>query len=315
MLDSFKIGHFTDEQNGTGATVIICEKGAVGGACVRGAAPATRETDLLKSGKLVQKINAVVLSGGSAFGLESACGVMDYLHEKGLGYNAGKYKVPIVAGASIYDLEYKNFAYPQKQDGYTAAQNAEIGNFALGNIGAGTGAMVSKVMGAASACKGGLGIATYNLNNIEIAIIVAVNALGDIIKDGKIILGAQGEDGSYLDCLRVFSAGSLDLKDQNTTIGCIITNANITKEQANTLCSLAHDGLALSLSPAHTMFDGDAIFCMASGEQNIEFNILTAIIPNLCAKAVQSVAEQASASISHKVNRLAFKIFEKVFKR
>lgn len=315
MLDSFRIGHFTDEQNGTGATVIVCEKGAVGGACVRGAAPATRETDLLKTGKLVQTINAVVLSGGSAFGLECACGVMDYLYEKGLGYNAGKYNVPIVAGASIYDLEYKSFAYPKKQDGYTAAQNAEAGNFACGNIGAGTGATVSKAGGAASACKGGLGVATYSLNNIEIAVIVAVNALGDITKDGKIILGAQAEDGSYLDCLRVFSAGSLDLKDQNTTIGCIITNAKLTKEQANTLCSLAHDGLALSLSPAHTMFDGDAMFCMASGEQSIEFNILTAVIPNLCAKAVQSVAVQAATGINHKVNKLVFKVFEKVFKR
>lgn len=315
MLDSFKIGHFTDEQNGTGATVILCEKGATGGVSVRGAAPATRETDLLRSGKTVQQLNAVVLSGGSAFGLEAASGVMDYLYENGIGYDAGKYKVPIVAGASLYDLEYKNFAYPAKADGYAAAKSAASGNFCRGSIGAGTGVTVSKVAGMPSARKAGLGVQTYKLNNIEIAVIVAVNAVGDIVKDGKIILGAETESGEYLDCLKVFSCGSLpDLRNQNTTIGCIITNAKLTKEQANILADLAHDGYALSLSPSHTMFDGDAMFCMASGEQDTEFNILTALIPHLTAKAVQSVAETDSGIIEKKVNKLLFGVFKKMWK-
>lgn len=316
MLDSFKIGHYTDETDGTGATVILCEKGATGGVCVRGAAPATRETELLRDGKIVQSIHAVVLSGGSAFGLECASGVMDYLYENGFGYNAGKYRVPIVAGASLYDLEYKNFAYPHKKDGYEAAKNAQTDNFSAGNIGAGTGATVSKLAGMASARKAGLGVQTYRLNNIEIAVIVAVNALGDIVKDGKIILGAQTEDGNYLDSLRVFAAGSLELKNQNTTIGCILTNAKLTKEQANILASLAHDGYALSLSPAHTMFDGDAVFCMASGSQSVEFNVLTAIIPQLTAKAVQAAAiPNDNPFLGKKVNKWLFGVFQKMWRK
>jgi L-aminopeptidase/D-esterase-like protein len=316
MLDSFKIGHYTDEENGTGATVILCEKGAVGGVSVRGAAPATRETDLLRNGKLVQKVNAVTLSGGSAFGLECASGVMDYLFEKGLGYNAGKFNVPIVVGASLYDLEYKNFAYPSKKDGYEAAKAARTDNFEGGCIGAGTGATVSKMAGMESARKAGLGVQAYSLNGLEIAVIVAVNALGDIVKDGKIILGAQAPDGGYLDSLKVFSAGSLELKNQNTTIGCIITNARLTKEQVNILADLAHDGFALSISPSHTMFDGDAMFCLASGEKDIEFNLLTAIIPRLTAEAIRAAAGQNDTPfLGKKVNKLMFGFFQKMWKK
>jgi len=315
MLDAFKIGHYTDGENGTGATVILCEKGAVGGVSVRGAAPATRETDLLADGKKVQEINAVVLSGGSAFGLDAASGVVDYLYEQGVGYNAGKYRVPIVCGASLYDLEYKNFAYPHKADGYAAAKSAAAGNFEKGSIGAGTGATVSKLAGMECAAKGGLGVQTYALNGLEVAVIVAVNALGDIVRDGNILLGAQTEDGKFLDCLKVFTSGSLQIPNQNTTIGCILTNAKLTKEHANILSSLGHDGYALSLSPAHTMFDGDAIFCMASGEVSAEFNMLTAIIPRLVASAVQSVADSGAAPHNEKkVNRLLYSVFKRMWK-
>lgn len=315
MLEAFKIGHYTDAENGTGATVILCEKGAVGGVSVRGAAPATRETDLLHDGKKVQEIQAVVLSGGSAFGLEAASGVVEYLFERGLGYNAGKYRVPIVCGASLYDLEYKNFAYPHKEDGYRAALAAAGGNFIKGSIGAGTGATVSKLAGMSCAAKAGLGVQTYALNGLEIAVIVAVNALGDIVRDGNILLGAKTEDGAFLDCLKVFSAGSLNLHNQNTTIGCILTNAKLTKEQANILASLGHDGYALSLSPAHTMFDGDALFCMASGEVQTEFNMLTAIVPRLVAAAVWSSAETGETPHTGKrVNKLLYGVFKKMWK-
>jgi L-aminopeptidase/D-esterase-like protein len=315
MLEAFRIGHYTDAENGTGATVIVCEKGAVGGVSVRGAAPATRETDLLRDGKKVQEVNAVVLSGGSAFGLEAASGVAEYLFEQGFGYNAGKYRVPIVCGASLYDLEYKNFAYPHKENGYQAAKEAVANNFQKGSIGAGTGATVSKLAGMLCAAKAGLGVRTFCLNGLEIAVIVAVNALGDIVRDGSILLGAKTEDGRFLDCLKVFSAGSLSLQNQNTTIGCILTNAKLTKEQANILSSLGHDGYALSISPAHTMFDGDALFCMASGEVDAEFNMLTAIVPQLVASAVWSVAE--NGEIPHtakKVNKFLFGIFKRMWK-
>lgn len=315
MLNSFKIGHYTDTEKGTGATVILCEKGAVAGVSVRGAAPATRETDLLKDGKTVQKVNATVLSGGSAFGLEAACGVMKYLSERNIGYNAGKYNVPIVVGASLYDLEYKEFAFPDKDAGYAACENAKEDNFSGGHRGAGTGATVSKVLGIECAEKAGLGIQLYEINGIEIAVITAVNALGDIVKDGKIIAGIRAEDGSFLDCKKVFSVGSLELKNQNTTIGCIITNARLTKEQCNILADLAHDGFALSLSPSHTQFDGDAMFVMASGEKEVEFNILAGIIPDLTAKAIQSVASDEEAErISRRVSPFLFKVFQKMWK-
>ena len=192
MLGSFRIGHYTDEARGTGVTAIICDKGATGGVSVRGCAPATRETDLLDPKKSVEKVNAVVLSGGSAFGLEAASGVMRKLYEEGVGYNAGKYKVPIVVGASIYDLEYKDFAFPDVEAGYKAAKAAIADNFACGATGAAAGATVSKLLGQDYAVKTSLGIATYSLNGIEIAAISVVNALGDVI--GR--RGRQDNSGS-----------------------------------------------------------------------------------------------------------------------
>ncbi|MDR2266117.1 MAG: P1 family peptidase [Christensenellaceae bacterium] len=315
MLKNFKIGHYSDIDNGTGVTVLLAETGAVGGVCVRGAAPATRETDLLSDGKTVKIVNAVVLSGGSAFGLEASCGVMDWLKEHNIGFNAGKYRVPIVVGASLYDLEYKNFAYPDKIAGYKACQTAKTDNFITGSIGAGTGATISKIFGQKTAVKAGIGVATYSLNGLEIAVIVAVNALGDIIQGGKIIAGAMSERDEYIDCRAIMSAGSLPLNTQNTTIGCIITNANLTKEQANVLASVAHDGFALSLSPSHTMFDGDAMFVMASGEKQIEFNLAVSIIPELTARAIVSSVENQTNSTAVRVNKTAYALFKKAFRR
>lgn len=314
MLEKFKIGHYTNQEKGTGCTVILCEDGATAGVSVRGSAPATRETDLLKPDKTVEKVNAVVLSGGSAFGLEAACGVMDFLKEKNFGYNAGKYRVPIVTGASLYDLEFGEFAYPDKQAGYTAAQTATVDNFAQGNIGAGTGATVSKICGIECAAKAGIGVQTYCLNGLEIAVIVAVNALGDIVSDGRIIAGAKTEDGDFIDCMKIMSSGSLELKNSNTTIGCILTNAKLTKLQANILADLAHDGFALSISPSHTRFDGDAMFVMTEGEKEIEFNILTSLIPTLTAKAIQNSVIGQKGHISKSVNKILFSVFQKMWK-
>lgn len=313
MLDKFKIGHKTDEENGTGVTVILCENGAVGGVSVRGASPASRETELLKDGKTVQKLNAVVLSGGSAFGLEAACGVMNWLKERNLGYNAGRYNVPIVAGASLYDLEYKNFAYPKIQDGYDACDAAKKDNFETGSIGAGTGATVSKLTGISSAAKGGIGVATYVLNGLEIAVIVAVNALGDVVKDGKPLLAARAENGEFIDSRAVFSAGGLGLTNQNTTIGAVLTNADLTKEECNVLADLAHDGFATALSPAHTPYDGDTMFCMASGDVKVPVNMLAGMVAALTEKAIQSVAEQRFEA-TQSVNKMVFSLYKKIFK-
>ncbi len=315
MLNKFKIGHYTDTEKGTGCTVILAEEGAVGGCSVRGSSPATRETDLLKSEKTVSTVNAVVLSGGSAFGLEASSGVMDYLFENGKGYNAGKYNVPIVVGASIYDLEYKDFAYPNKEAGYKAAKEATVNNFSKGVIGGASGATVSKILGVESAVKTALGVQTYVMNGLEIAVIMVVNALGDVVKDGKIIAGATADDGTPLSVKRIFSLGALDEEPKcaNTTIGCIITNARLTKPEANLLSDLAHDGFALALSPGHTRYDGDAMFTLASGEKSVPFDTLAALIPDLTAKAIQSSVID-SAPITKHVSPLVMKIMGKILK-
>lgn len=315
MLEKFKIGHYTDSEKGTGCTVILCEDGAVGGCSIRGSSPATRETDLLKTEKTVSSVNAVVLSGGSAFGLEAGSGVMDYLYEQGKGYNAGKYRVPIVVGASIYDLEYKEFGYPNKQAGYEAAKSAKSGNFKRGVIGGASGATISKLLGMPTAIKTSLGVQTYSINGLEIAVIMLVNALGDVIKDGEIIAGALDPDGKPISMKKIFTMGGIDEpKCANTTIGCIITNAKLTKAQANLLSDLAHDGFALALSPSHTRFDGDAMFTLASGEVDVAFDTLGAIIPDLTARAIQSSVTETEP-IETKISPMMFKLFQKIWKK
>ena len=315
MLNKFKIGHYTNEEKGTGCTVILAEDGAVGGCSIRGSSPATRETDLLKTEKKVDSVNAVVLSGGSAFGLEASSGVMDYLFENGKGYNAGKYVVPIVVGASIYDLEYKDFGYPDKQAGYEAAKNASAGNFEKGVIGGATGSTVSKLLGMPSAVKTGLGVQTYSMNGLEIAVITLVNALGDVVKDGKIIAGALTPDGEPVSMKKIFTLGGLDEpKCANTTIGCVLTNAKLTKAQANLLADIAHDGFALSLSPSHTRFDGDAMFTLASGEIDVAFDTLLALIPDLVARSIQS-SVITTDPIETKISPMMFKLFNKIWKK
>ncbi|MBQ9114777.1 MAG: P1 family peptidase [Clostridia bacterium] len=315
MLDKFKIGHYTDSEKGTGCTVILCEDGAVGGCSIRGSSPATRETDLLKTEKTVSSVNAVVLSGGSAFGLEAGSGVMDYLYEQGKGYNAGKYRVPIVVGASIYDLEYKEFGYPNKQAGYEAAKSAKSGNFERGVIGGASGATISKLLGMPTAIKTSLGVQTYSINGLEIAVIMLVNALGDVIKDGEIIAGALDPNGKPISMKKIFTMGGIDEpKCANTTIGCIITNAKLTKAQANLLSDLAHDGFALALSPSHTRFDGDAMFTLASGEVDVAFDTLGAIIPDLTARAIQSSVTETEP-IETKISPMMFKLFQKIWKK
>ncbi|HQC55303.1 MAG TPA: P1 family peptidase [Clostridia bacterium] len=289
MLDDFKIGHYTDSEGGTGLTSIICEEGAVGGVSVRGSAPATRETDLLKTEKTVSVVHAVVLSGGSAYGLEGCCGVMAYLRSVNAGVNAGKYKVPIVCGASLYDLEYKEFAFPNKDAGVIAGKEAQHNNFTRGIKGVATGATASKVLGMDYAVKTGLGIQTYSSGDLEIAVICGVNPLGDIVENGKIIAGAKDGNGEFIGAQQVFSSCCFNaFSISNTTIGCIITNAKLTKAQANILSDLAHDGLAQSISPSHTMFDGDAFFTLASQKVEVDFNMLTALIPSLVARAIRS---------------------------
>lgn len=295
MIHGFKIGHYSDYEGGTGTTVIIAENGAVGGVDVRGSAPGTRETDLLKGCKAVEKINAVCLSGGSAFGLEACDGVMLWLAEHEKGYFTGTRYVPIVCGAVIYDLDYKAFAYPDKKSGYAACACAAE-SFETGSVGAGVGATVGKIFGMDNCCKGGVGYAEISVGEAVVGAIVVTNSFGDVIdieKGGSVVAGAK-KDGVFVGTADYILKNAVSgLKGGvNTTIGCVFTDAVLTREQANKLAEAAHNGLALSVSPVHTMLDGDTMFVMAGCEKTADFTALTCAVPLAVRKAVLSAVKK-----------------------
>jgi L-aminopeptidase/D-esterase-like protein len=277
-VDGIKVGHHTLTERPTGCTVVIVEKGATAGVDVRGSAPGTRETDLLNPTATVDQVHAIVLAGGSAFGLDSATGVVRYLEQHGIGYKFGGAVVPIVPAAILFDLGVGDGKIrPNADCGFAAAQAATTGPVAEGNVGAGAGATVGKMGGRGRAMKGGVGSASIvRADGLVVAALVAVNARGDIVDPhtGKIVAGARTEDGKGLiDVRTLLRGGGADAaKDlppseplQNTTIGVVATNATLTKSQATKVAQMAHDGLARAIVPAHTTGDGDAIFALATG--------------------------------------------------
>lgn len=285
----FKIGHYDDDY--TGVTVILSESGATGGVDCRGGAPGTRETDLLHNEKMMQKVNAIVLSGGSAYGLASTCGVMEYLRQQGVGYKSLGKIVPIVCGAVLYDLNQKEYHYPTAEYGLKACQNASK-TTVFGNIGAGRGATVGKIRGIKNACKSGIGAATEKVLGVTVTAIVAVNAMGDIVDDeGKIIAGAKGKNGEFIDTEKCLAEGDV-LKlafGTNTTIGCILTDAKLDKVDVNRLASISHNGLARAIRPVHTMYDGDTMFCMASGKRPVaNLAVLQSAVVRATERAIQN---------------------------
>ena len=295
----FKIGHYDDDF--TGVSVVLAPDGAVGGVDCRGGAPGTRETDLLHNEKMMQKINAVVLSGGSAYGLASTVGVMEYLKEQGKGYRTMGKIIPIVCGAVLYDLNQKEYHYPTAEYGLKACKNAAK-NLDFGNIGAGKGATVGKIRGLKNACKSGIGAATVKVLGTTVTAIVAVNAMGDVVDEtGKIIAGAKGRNGEFIDtekCLANGDAVKL-LLGTNTTIGCIITDAKLSKVEANSVASISHNGLARAIRPVHTMYDGDTMFCMASGKRPV---VNLAIIQSAAVEATrQAIVNAVSESAGYDV--------------
>ena len=286
----FKIGHYDDEY--TGVTVILSESGATGGVDCRGGAPGTRETDLLHNEKMMQKVNAIVLSGGSAYGLASTCGVMEYLRQKGVGYKSLGKIVPIVCGAVLYDLNQKEYHYPTAEYGLKACQNAAK-TLDFGNIGAGKGATVGKIRGLKNACKSGIGAATVKVLGVTVTAIVAVNAMGDVVDEtGKIIAGAKGRKGEFIDTEKCLASGDAMklLLGTNTTIGCVITDAKLSKVEANSIASISHNGLARAIRPVHTMYDGDTMFCMASGKRPVA-NL--AVLQSAVVRATQCAIQNA----------------------
>lgn len=291
-IPGVQIGNAQDIEGGTGCTVVLCEKGAVCGVDVRGGAPGTRETDLLKAENLVEAVHAVFLAGGSAFGLDAAGGIMQYLEENGIGFDVGVARVPIVPGAVLFDLPCGNpQVRPDKAMGYRACATAVEGRFFTGSVGAGTGATIGKYFGMEHAMKGGLGAYCLQTGNLMVGAVVAVNCLGDVIdpSTGRIIAGAYGGDGAFLNTEAVMAeraASSANLFAGNTTIGIIITNAALTKANANKIASMAHDGYARTMRPAHTMVDGDTIFTIATGAVPTDLNAVGLLAARAMEKAV-----------------------------
>ncbi len=296
-----KIGHFTDSRRPTGCTVILCEDGATGGVDVRGSAPGTRETDLLDPKNLVQQVHAIVLSGGSAFGLETATGVVRYLEERGIGYDVGVAKVPIVPAAILFDLGVGDAKIrPDAEAGYKACKAASTNAPAEGNVGAGAGATVGKMFGGKRAMKGGIGTASIKIgNDLTVGAIVAVNAVGDVIDPatGKLISGARTADGKKLagTMAGILRGEALPpmLGGTNTTIGVIATDAKLDKAQAQKVAEMAHDGLARTINPAHTMFDGDTIFTVATGKTTSTKPANVTLIGALAAEAMAQAVVRA----------------------
>ena len=309
-VPSIKVGHAHDLDALTGVTVVLCEAGAVGGVDQRGGAPGTRETDLLWPMHLVQKVHAVVLTGGSAFGLDSAAGVVKYLEEKGVGFDVGVARVPIVPAAVLFDLAIgKSDVRPDAAMGYAACRNASRNEASNGSVGAGAGATVGKILGMRQAMKSGVGTASIDLGRgLIVGSLFAVNALGDVVdpKTGQIIAGARKTRSArgklaFADTLTVIKSfpGRQPLRRagrSNTVIGVVATNADLTKEQANKVAQMAHDGLARTIRPAHTMFDGDTIFALATGRKKADVNLVGAYAAEVTAQAIVNAVLNARSA-------------------
>jgi L-aminopeptidase/D-esterase-like protein len=264
-----EVGHATDLDGLTGCTAVVCRAGAVAGVDVRGAAPGTRETDLCRPGTLVQRAHAVVLCGGSAFGLEAASGVMRHLAEAGIGFDAGGILVPIVPAAVIFDLALGRAAWPDAETGRQAAAAASPTAPGQGCVGAGTGATVGKALGMPRAMKSGVGTASVQAGGAVAGALVVVNAGGDVVdpRTGAIVAGTRhaAEDG-FADSVAVMRAGGEALSPlHQTTLAVVAVDAALTPEQCAYLASVSHDGLARTIRPVHTMFDGDTVFALATG--------------------------------------------------
>jgi L-aminopeptidase/D-esterase-like protein len=299
-IEDIQVGHAHNLNAATGCSVVICEKGATAGVDVRGGAPGTRETDLLDPVNLVEKIHAVMLAGGSAFGLDAAAGVMQYLEERQVGFDVGVARVPIVCGAVLFDLTLGDHRVrPDREMGYQACRNAAERTCEEGNVGAGAGATVGKIRGMDRAMKSGLGCHAIQVGQLKIGALVAVNCLGDVIdpETGERLAGLLKEDRTGLadsEAVMIQSySGKKDLFAGNTTIGIIATNAIVTKSQASKLASMAHNGYARTMRPAHSMYDGDTIFTMATGHIEADVSVLGLLAARTMERAVVSAVEKA----------------------
>jgi L-aminopeptidase/D-esterase-like protein len=313
-VPGIQVGHAQDDEALTGCTVVLCRKGAVGGVDVRGGAPGTRETDLLNPLNLVEKVHAVVLAGGSAFGLEAASGVMRYLEEHKIGFNTGVARVPIVPSAILFDLSLgRADRRPDAEMGYQAAASASTVPPREGNFGVGTGASIGRILGLNQAMKTGVGTASIDIGGgVIVSAIVAVNAFGDVVdpQTGAILAGARsrksksmrvGEPGYFGDTLKImktlYGRTTMAVATHfNTVIGVVATNAKFNKAEATKIAQMAHDGLARTVRPAHTMLDGDTIFALSTGRRLADVSTVGAYAAEVTAQAIVRAVRMAASA-------------------
>lgn len=310
-VPGIRVGHAQDEEALTGCTAVLCEDGAVGGVDQRGGAPGTRETDLLRPMHLVEHVHAILLAGGSAFGLDAAGGVMRYLEEHKVGFDTRVARVPIVPAAILFDLGLGDPAVrPDAGMGYQACLNASADPPAQGNVGAGTGATVGKILGMGQAMKAGIGTAAMELGGgVVVGAIIAVNSFGDVVDPatGQILAGARsveigplriGAPGYFADTQKVMTSFigrttvSLATRE-HTIIGVVATNARLDKAEINAVAQMAHDGLARVIRPAHTMVDGDTLFALSTGKRRVGMNIVGAFAAEVTAQAILQAVRTA----------------------
>ena len=299
-IKGVKVGQYENQEAATGCSVVIVENGATAGVDVRGGGPATRETDLLNPINMVQQIHAVMLSGGSAFGLDAASGAMQYLEEHGVGFDMSVARVPIVCGASLFDLSVGNpHIRPDKEMGYKACQDSENDLIKEGNYGAGCGASVGKLLGFEHAMKGGIGTYGVQVGNVQVAGIVAVNACGNVIdyKTQEILAGVN-IDKKCVSASQII-LDQMDqlrkLPDGNTTIGCIVTNVKLTKAQCTKIAGISHNGYAISIDPVHTMSDGDTIFVLSTNEVDGMVDAVGILAVEVISKCIQRAIKKAKS--------------------
>lgn len=299
-VKGIKVGQVQQTEGLTGCSVIICEEGAVCGVDVRGSAPGTRETDLLDPINMIQKVHAVVLSGGSAFGLEATCGVSKYLEENGIGFDVGVAKVPIVTGAVLFDLGVGDpKCRPDIDMGYEACRVASYTKLEQGNFGAGCGATVGKIKGGDYCTKGGIGSYSIKLDNgLVVAALIAVNAFGDVYEEGKVIAGVlnDNKDG-FLNTYDLMKQGvnKGGFNIDNTTIGVVATNAKLDKAQCKKVSQMAHNGYAKTIFPIHTPHDGDTIFTLATGEVETDVTLLGSLATEVVEKSIINAIKNAKS--------------------
>ncbi|MEQ8672756.1 MAG: P1 family peptidase [Aggregatilineales bacterium] len=303
-VPGIRVGHQTHLAGATGCTVVICPDGTIGGVDQRGGAPGTRETDLLSPMHLIEHVNAIVLSGGSAYGLATADGVMRYLETHEIGYKSNSgFVVPIVPAAILMDLPIGETGIrPDAQMGYDACESASYAPVAQGSVGAGTGCRIGAFSGNNRATKGGIGSAAIDLGDgLIVAALVAVNSVGDVLnEDGTILAGLRDEENpqkfvGMLSAMRVLARMPQTSDSSNTVIGVVATNAKLTKEHVNKMAQMAHDGLARAISPSHTMFDGDTIFALATGEIHANVSAIGAFAAEAVSQAIRNGVRAATS--------------------